>query len=389
MANGLTLPIKATIADAKESAFDIENTGGNVAVAASTSGTIPFSLLQNAVAIQGKCAPQSTVEQTAAAAITIAVQGINSASVNVVPSPLPFPAPFVLAAIGVQGVSNSAGQGSPLLAVSTIGVQGIADGTGVHGVSDGGLGVSGDSTSGVGVRGTGATGVLGTSVNGSGVEGRSTNSSGLLGTSTGGAGVFGKGTPAGHFEGNVEVTGQLKAASMEIGAFGAIIDGALSAGSINCDGDLVAFGDIRIQSGKDVILADCAEEFDARQDAVIESGTVMVIDRDGMVEPSRQAYDKRVAGVVSGAGNCKPAIVLDQRQSHGRRVPLALVGKVYCKVDAQYASIEIGDLLTTSPTSGHAMKASDAVKAFGAVIGKALRSIESGQGMIPILVALQ
>ena len=38
-------------------------------------------------------------------------------------------------------------------------------------------------------------------------------------------------------------------------------------------------------------------------------------------------------------------------------MPLALVGKVYCKVNAQYAPVEVGDLLTTSPTLGHAMRA--------------------------------
>ena len=65
------------------------------------------------------------------------------------------------------------------------------------------------------------------------------------------------------------------------------------------------------------------------------------------------------------------------------------MGKVYCKVDAQYAPIEVGDLLTTSPTPGHAMKAADPLKGFGSVIGKALRPLNGGQGMIPILIALQ
>jgi hypothetical protein len=72
-----------------------------------------------------------------------------------------------------------------------------------------------------------------------------------------------------------------------------------------------------------------------------------------------------------------------------RRVPIALIGKVYCKVDAQYAPIEVGDLLTTSPTPGHAMKAEDPLQAFGSVIGKALRSLANGQGLLPVLVALQ
>ena len=68
---------------------------------------------------------------------------------------------------------------------------------------------------------------------------------------------------------------------------------------------------------------------------------------------------------------------------------MALEGKVYCKVEAQYAPVEVGDLLTTFPTPGHAMKADDSLKAFGSVIGKALRSLESSLGMIPILIALQ
>ena len=104
---------------------------------------------------------------------------------------------------------------------------------------------------------------------------------------------------------------------------------------------------------------------------------------------SQRAYDKRVAGVVSGAGDYKPGIVLDKQQSESHRQPIALVGKVYCKVDAQYGAIEVGDLLTTAPTLGHAMKASDPLKAFGAVIGKALRPLKEGQGLIPILIALQ
>ena len=70
-------------------------------------------------------------------------------------------------------------------------------------------------------------------------------------------------------------------------------------------------------------------------------------------------------------------------------MPIALMGKVNCKVDAQYAAIEVGDLLTTSPTPGHAMKATDPAKAFGTVIGKALKPLKEGTGLIPILISLQ
>ncbi|MBS1811300.1 MAG: hypothetical protein JST84_24260 [Acidobacteria bacterium] len=142
----------------------------------------------------------------------------------------------------------------------------------------------------------------------------------------------------------------------------------------------------------DIILqnADCAEEFDISETAnEVEPGTVMVLDENGHLCQGSIPFDKRVAGVVSGAGDYKPGIVLDRQKSDKIRLPLALVGKVFCKVDASLGEIKVGDLLTTSPTPGHAMRADDPLKAFGAVLGKALKPLRTGQGLIPILVALQ
>lgn len=149
------------------------------------------------------------------------------------------------------------------------------------------------------------------------------------------------------------------------------------------DGIVFVTGDIELQN------ADCAEEFDILDFEGIEPGTVMVIDSDETMRQSRQAQDKRVAGVVSGADDLKPGLVLGKRLGKTNRVPIALIGKVYCKADAQYGAIEIGDLLTTSPTPGHAMKVSDHLQAFGAVIGKALKPLKKGQDSIPILISLQ
>jgi hypothetical protein len=120
-----------------------------------------------------------------------------------------------------------------------------------------------------------------------------------------------------------------------------------------------------------------------------EPGTVVVIDEGGGLRESCEAYDKKVAGVVSGAGEYRHALVLDGRPSDTERIPIALIGKVYCKVDARYSPIEVGDLLTTSATPGYAMKATEPGKAFGSVIGKALRRLEDGEGLIPILITLQ
>jgi hypothetical protein len=155
------------------------------------------------------------------------------------------------------------------------------------------------------------------------------------------------------------------------------------------EGDVEVTGKLTVDV--DIILsnADCAEDFDIADAHIIEPGAVMVLGDDGVLHQSQQAYDKRVAGVVSGAGGYKPGIVLDKQESQPNRKPIALLGKVYCKVDATHEPIEVGDLLTTSPTPGHAMKASDPFKAFGAVIGKALRPLKTGEGLIPILIALQ
>jgi hypothetical protein len=149
-----------------------------------------------------------------------------------------------------------------------------------------------------------------------------------------------------------------------------------SRGNVSIAGDIILTG------------ADCAEDFDVEGPG-LEAGTVLVIGDKEKLRRCTEAYDKRVAGVISGAGDCKPGIILGTKQSQGKRVPVALTGKVYCKVDARYAPVEVGDLLTTSPSSGHAMKANDPFKSFGAVIGKALRPLTEGKGLIPILIALQ
>jgi hypothetical protein len=166
-------------------------------------------------------------------------------------------------------------------------------------------------------------------------------------------------------------------------------------GDVQIRGDLIhdsgvaTFTNVTVSGDIMMANADCAEDFDVDQQSPGEPGTVMVVGDAGVLQPGRLAYDKRVAGVISGAGDFKPGMVFDKRPSQRSRQPIALLGKVYCKVDAHYAPIEVGDLLTTSCTLGHGMKAIEPLKAFGAVIGKALRPLLEGQGLIPILIALQ
>jgi hypothetical protein len=264
--------------------------------------------------------------------------------------------------------------------------QGIIGGsttaTGVHGVSVSGFGVLGESTTGRGVVATSdsdyglraasraSAGIRGSSVEGNGVEGWATKGTGVVGIATTGNAV------AGNVDG--PGTGVVGISKGGVGVWG---KGGHLAGFF--EGDVEVTGDLRLTN------ADCAEDFDVSGECQWEPGTVMVLGQEGALCESRIAYDKRVAGVISGAGDYRPAIVLDKQRGAGNRQPIALVGKTFCKVDAQFGAIEVGDLLTTSPTPGHAMKTDDPLRAFGAVIGKALRPVAEGQGLIPILIALQ
>jgi hypothetical protein len=276
---------------------------------------------------------------------------------------------------------NDATNAAPANSVGGNGVFGLStvpNASGVFGANNnGGVGVAGNSDNGTGMVATtksnatqgiyaanngtapapagsaGGNGVFGWSTvpNASGVFGGNDNagSNGVAGISKNGTGIYAQGGQfAGYFVGNVQVT-----------------------------------GDISLSG------ADCAEHFDITALEKVEPGTVMVINEDGLLEPSQQAYDKKVAGVISGAGKFKRGIILDRQESDSARAPIALIGKVYCKVDSEYSAIEVGDLLTTSPTPGYAMKAADPSKAFGSVIGKALRRLGAGRGLIPILIALQ
>jgi hypothetical protein len=133
--------------------------------------------------------------------------------------------------------------------------------------------------------------------------------------------------------------------------------------------------------------ADCAEDFSVDPSDQLEPGTVVVVDEDELLRASTRPYDRRVAGILSGGGGVGPGIILGRDEAGvPNRLPLALAGKAWCKVDASYGPIALGDLLTTSSTPGHAMNASDSSRAPGAIIGKALRPWSDGPGLLPVLV---
>jgi hypothetical protein len=300
---------------------------------------------------------------------------------------------------------------------NTLGIKGVGDATGVQGVGKGWHGVEGISDStvgGFGVHGvhrTGGTGVVGESTGWIAVGGfaaATSQGAAIYGEHMGGqAGVWGNNRsetdPAGAgVVGTSRAAGVVGESSAWMGVYGlskSTIGGAgvmgesvgTGAGIYGKGGRVAGFfeGDVEVTGDIRLLNADCAEDFDIAEADLVEPGTVMVLGEEGVLYPSQQAYDKRVAGVISGAGDYKPGLILDKQQSRSNRKPIALLGKVYCKVDASYAPIEVGDLLTTSDIPGRAMKVTDPLKAFGAVIGKALRPLKEGHGLIPILIALQ
>jgi hypothetical protein len=136
---------------------------------------------------------------------------------------------------------------------------------------------------------------------------------------------------------------------------------------------------------------DLAEPFEISESQPIPKGALVIIDEEnpGQLKLSHQAYDKRVAGVVSGAGGINPGLTLTQQGVMEGGQNVALSGRVYALATAANGPIKPGDLLTTSEIPGHAMKATDFVRWQGAVIGKAMSSLENGEGLVLVLVNLQ
>lgn len=135
--------------------------------------------------------------------------------------------------------------------------------------------------------------------------------------------------------------------------------------------------------------ADLAEPFLIKERAA--KGSVMVIDDEfpGQLKLSTQAYDTRVAGIVSGANGINPGIALHQEGMLEGGQNVALSGRVYVQADASSGAIKPGDLLTTSDTPGHAMKVGDPTRAQGAILGKAMTGLKAGKGTVLVLVTLQ
>jgi hypothetical protein len=142
------------------------------------------------------------------------------------------------------------------------------------------------------------------------------------------------------------------------------------------------------------IFYDVAELFDVEED--VEPGDVLCITNDRKLKKANKSYDTSVAGIVSEA----PAILFEGSRlqvapkpfqfAKGRKPPVALAGRVLCKVTtAKGGPIKIGDLLVTSAKPGYAMKGDPNKIKIGTVLGKAMEPLEKGEGKITVLATLQ
>jgi hypothetical protein len=208
-----------------------------------------------------------------------------------------------------------------------------------------------------------------------------------------------------------------------------IMNNAEVGGSLHVAGDVNIDGTLKAHK-----IGYVADQFVNQLGEALEQGDVVVIGENQAslyygpdnsvpipeVDTTERAYDTRVCGIVSEVHGEVTSVAREQTNPGARRRRRPAVTEVrsftpeervqldrtqvqpgqiggmvtlgayaHCKVDADIAPIQVGDLLTTSPTKGHAQKVLDPSKAIGAILGKALGTLKNGKGKIPVLVMLQ
>jgi hypothetical protein len=152
---------------------------------------------------------------------------------------------------------------------------------------------------------------------------------------------------------------------------------------------LHVIGDVTVTGNIAAKYQDVAEWVQSSQ--ALYPGTVVVLDHttSNQVIASSQAYDTRVAGVIS----LQPGITLGENGEG--KVLVATTGRVKVKVDASAGPIQVGDLLVTSEKEGVAKKSEPLnlggvqIHRPGTLIGKALEPLTKGEGEILVLLSLQ
>jgi hypothetical protein len=201
----------------------------------------------------------------------------------------------------------------------------------------------------------------------------------------------GTNTDALRFEGSGGTTVSFDAATKKVTIDGStstlaatnVTAGQFGAGNYTFPGNVTVNGSINAK------YQDMAEWVPALR--ALPAGTVAVLNpnQSNQVMASAQAYDSRVAGVISET----PGIMLGE--SGQGKVLVATTGRVRVRVDATRGPIRIGDLLVTSDLEGIAMKSEPidvggvAIHRPGTLIGKALEPLDKGRGQILVLLSLQ
>lgn len=251
------------------------------------------------------------------------------------------------------------------------------------------MAVSGWMNSGAGFGVIGNNFGLDTNSGGGGVEGLINSTNGFV--------TAIRGTSLATSGPSVAVFGEQFSGQGQAGLFINRAGGDILIGSVSQNPDVTVFrvdgsGTVYADGGFQPSGADFAESVTVTGNrGKYHAGDLLVIDSSASrsLALAQQPYSTLVAGIYS----TKPGLLGSTHKigevSPETEVPLAVVGIVPCKVTAENGSIAAGDLLVTSSTPGHAMKGTERSRMLGAVVGKALEPLSSGQGVIQVLVTLQ
>jgi Collagen triple helix repeat (20 copies) len=253
---------------------------------------------------------------------------------------------------GVLGANNGSGSLSP----GVIG-QSYSAAPGVYGTSQSGAGVAGSGQSSFGVQATGNAAGL----SGAALDVIANHSAGIAilanATSTDATAVFANGNGAGVI----------------LKGFG---PGGATEFQVDASGDVYAHGAFHPNG------VDYSDQLPATTN--IGPGDVVVIGADGLLHRSSHRASRKVAGVFS----TQPGVVGQRDDERRTTIPVALAGMIPVKVTNENGDIQPGDLLVSSSTPGHAMRASQN-PASGTVIGKAMEALRASSGEIQMLVMLR
>ena len=189
-----------------------------------------------------------------------------------------------------------------------------------------------------------------------------------------------------YFGGNVGIGTNAPGASLEVNGNVRLTSG--SGASITfADGSVQSTAYTGVSCGGD--YADSVDVSGEKKE--YEPGDVLVLTSDGNgdVARSQEPYSTMVAGIYSTRPGTVGRRQLTNPKTATKEIPMAMVGIVPTKVSAENGPIHRGDLLVSASLVGYAMKGTDRSRMLGAVVGKAMGSLDDGKGVIEVLVTLQ